>query len=326
MWRPPRGLAWDGQSWSRVVEAPEPEQEADTPAAPARGRAKSPRSGGGRAPASKAGNGHTNGHGNGVAGPPDYRSLAAAPPASPAPPRPPGRAQITAPVRPVPPPVTAPRAVSQRIKRSPKHTLFLVGSAMILILVGVATDIIATNLDRGTPLAAAQTRIAPADLAKKLVGKGFTRDVLPPELAAAPPLRDIFVPGEVPGLVGEATTTTSDQGSTVTIYVFADPVWAQAFFAAPPVPFGCGLCKSMGGATAVPGAGDAATSYVLYRTTTAGGQSWIGTTTYALHGSVVVAGVYFPVNIASPAPTSTDLYEATAYAKAAIGLVGRAGG
>ena len=157
-------------------------------------------------------------------------------------------------------------------------------------------------------------------IAKALAGRQFTRDVVPLELADAAPLHDVFVAGSVPGLVGQTSTTTSDLGGNVTFYVFADPVWAEAFFENPPTAFGCGVCTSMGDATPVQGVGDRATSYILYRKKV-GGQSWIATTTYVLSGSVVVDGLYFPVNVANPSPSPTDLAVATAYTKAALQLL-----
>jgi len=195
------------------------------------------------------------------------------------------------------------------------------------MLVGIGADVLASNLQHGPsyPSSSQPSRLSSSQLAKALIGRGFTRDVIPPELAAAPSLRDVFVPGAIPGLVGQSTTSTSDQGSTVTIYVFADPVWAQSFMANAPPAYGCGVCASMSGATPVPGLGDAATSYVLYRKT-AGGQTWVATTTYAIQGAVVINGLYFPVNIGGTAPSSTDLYVPTAYARAALGLVNRVAG
>ena len=104
------------------------------------------------------------------------------------------------------------------------------------------------------------------------------------------------------------------------LYVFADPVWAEAFFESPPTAFGCGVCTSMGDPTPVQRVGDKATSYVLYRKKV-GGQSWVATTSYVLSGSVVVNGLYFPVNIGNDSPSATDLGVATAYTKAALQLL-----
>jgi hypothetical protein len=59
---------------------------------------------------------------------------------------------------------------------------------------------------------------------------------------------------------------------------------------------------------------------VLYRKQV-GGQSWIATTTYVLSGSVVINGLYFPVNVANSSPSTTDLAVATAYTRAAILLL-----
>ena len=174
----------------------------------------------------------------------------------------------------------------------------------------------------GPPLSLRTGKATPLQIAAALPGRKFTRDVQPPELADAAALRDVFVPGSAPGLIGEASTTTSDLGGTVTFYVFADPVWAQAFFETPPSAYGCGVCTSMSDSATVQGVGDRATSYVLYRKQI-GGQSWIATTTYVLSGSVVINGLYFPVNVSSPEPTATNLAVATAYAKAGLQLVNK---
>ena len=326
MWRPPRGLAWDGQSWSRVVDAPQVEPKADpelfAPPPAVRTRGNGSRSSSVRLPVPAGGNGHH------PAGSTAAYGTVAIPPPPPPPPvapsrRPSGPPQIPAPVRASSAPPPAPRAASRRVQRSSKQTLILVGSAMILMLVGITTDVVATNLNRGSSIATTQSSVKPADLAKKLVGKSFTRDVIPPELAAAPPLRDVFVSGQAQGLVGETTTATAS--GSVTIYVFSDPVWAQAFIATPQIPSGCNLCSSMSDAISVPGVGDTSTSYVLYRTS-GSGKSWVGTATYTRRGEVVIVGLNFPLNTASAAPSDTDRYLPTAYAKAAIGLVSRAGG
>ncbi len=204
---------------------------------------------------------------------------------------------------------------------------WLVAAAMVLVVAGIFSVVIAISLGRpsGDPRSSQASgigtvRLTPIQIAKALAGRQFTRDVVPPELADAAPLHDVLVAGSVPGLIGETSTTTSDLGGNVTFYVFADPVWAEAFFENPPTAFGCGVCTSMGDATPVQGVGDRATSYILYRKKV-GGQSWIATTTYVLSGSVVIDGLYFPVNVANPSPSPTDLAVATAYTKAALQLL-----
>jgi len=205
--------------------------------------------------------------------------------------------------------------------------VWLVAAATALVLVGASSVILTTMLVRpgGALSSQSQPRTGqqiPSQLAAALAGRKFTRDVVPPELADAAPLRDVFVLGSVPGLVGQASTTTSDLGGTVTFYVFADPVWAEAFFEAPPTAYGCGVCTSMDSPTDVKGVGDKARSYVLYRKTL-NGKSWIATTTYVLRGSVVINGLYFPVSVSAPSPSPTDLAVPGAYAKAGIQLLDR---
>jgi hypothetical protein len=208
--------------------------------------------------------------------------------------------------------------------RIASRTTWLVAVAVVLLMAGITSVILATTLMRPsgdqTQSQVRTGRPTSAEVAKALIGRQFTRDVVPPELADASPLRDVYVADAVPGLVGESSTTTSDFGGTVTYYVFADPVWAEAFFENPPTAFGCGVCTSMAGGEPVQGVGDKATSYVLYRKKL-GGQSWIATTTYVLSGSVVVNGLYFPVNVGDTAPSATDLAVATAYTRAAIQLM-----
>lgn len=177
-----------------------------------------------------------------------------------------------------------------------------------------------TNPQSSTGGAQIGTKLSPAELARAMVGKRFTRDVVPPELAEAAPFRDVLVPDSVPGLAGVVSTSTSDLGGTITIYIFSDPAWAEAFIEQPPVAYGCGVCTSMEDASPVVGAGTKATAYVLYRKT-AGGKGWIATTTYVLSGSFVVDGLYYPVNIANPYPTATDSLVPTAYAKAGLQMV-----
>ena len=207
------------------------------------------------------------------------------------------------------------------------RTTWLVAAATVLVLVGISSVILATMLSRPAGLSSSQSQLhtgqrTPMQIAAALTGRKFTRDVVPPELADAAPLRDVFVLGSVPGLIGQASTTTSDLGGTVTFYVFADPVWAEAFFETPPTAYGCGVCTSMDAPTQVNGVGDKAKSYVLYRKTL-GGKSWIATTTYVLRGSVVIDGLYFPVSVSGPSPSATDLAVPSAYAKAGIQLLDR---
>jgi hypothetical protein len=213
--------------------------------------------------------------------------------------------------------------------RMASRTTWLIAVAVVLIMAGIISVILATTLTRpsGDP-GTSQIRTGrptATQIAKTLVGRQFTRDVVPPELADAAPFRDVYVADAVPGLIGQSSTTTSDFGGTVTYYVFADPVWAEAFFENPPSAFGCGVCTSMADPQPVSGVGDKATSYVLYRKKL-GGQSWVATTTYVLSGSVVVNALYFPVNIADTSPSPTDLAVATAYTKAAVQLLNKISG
>jgi hypothetical protein len=223
-----------------------------------------------------------------------------------------------------PAPVALPQARDAR--RPPRRLTWLVAAATVLILVGISSVFLANVLTRpsaggsGTQLATG--RLTPAQIAAALEGRKFTRDVQPPELADAAPLRDVLVAGSVPGLIGQDTTTTSDLGGTVTFYVFADPVWAEAFYETAPQAYGCGVCTAMGDPLSVQGVGDRATSYALYRKQ-AGGKSWVATTTYVLVGSVVIDGLYFPVNVSAPSPSALDRAVATAYTKAGIQLLGK---
>ncbi|TMF39727.1 MAG: hypothetical protein E6I30_02380 [Chloroflexi bacterium] len=194
---------------------------------------------------------------------------------------------------PPPPPADPvyPQAPSN-LRRIPNRTTWLVAAAMVLVVAGIFSVVLAISLGRqsGDPGSSQASgigtvRLTPIQIARALAGHRFTRDVVPPELADAAPLHDVFVAGAVPGLIGESTTTTSDLGGNVTF-----------------------------------GVGDRATSYILYRKKV-GGQSWIATTTYVLSGSVVVDGLYFPVNVANPSPSPTDLAVATAYTKAALQLL-----
>ncbi|HEY6117060.1 MAG TPA: hypothetical protein VI172_13995, partial [Candidatus Dormibacteraeota bacterium] len=210
---------------------------------------------------------------------------------------------------------------------SANRTTWLVAAATVLVLAGISSVFIAMALSRPTGNGAPQSGLhtgqpTAAQIAASLPGRKFTRDVVPPELADAAPLRDVFVLGSVPGLIGQASTTTSDLGGTVTFYVFADPVWAQAFFDSPPTAYGCGVCTSMDSETDVKGVGERAKSYVLYRKTV-NGKSWVATTTYVLRGSVVIDGLYFPVSVSAPSPSETDLAVPGAFAKAGIQLLER---
>ena len=202
---------------------------------------------------------------------------------------------------------------------------WLVAAATVLVLAGVSSVAVAVMLARpngNSPSRSQQAsgRLTPLQIASALEGRKFTRDVVPPELADAAPLRNVYVAGSVPGLIGEASTTTSDLGGTVTFYVFADPVWAEAFYETAPTAFGCGVCSAMGDPTPVQGIGDKATSFVLYRKQV-GGQRWFATTTYALRGSVVVNGLYFPVNVSGESPTAVDRAVPSAYTRAGLALI-----
>jgi hypothetical protein len=224
----------------------------------------------------------------------------------------------------VPAPLALPRASSSGPRPANRKT-WLVAAATVLILVGISSVLVAAILTRpngnGSPTANLPSgHLTPLQIAAALEGRKFTRDVVPPALADSAALRDVFMPGSVPGLIGQVSTTTSDLGGTVTIYVFADPVWAQAFFETPPMAYGCGVCTSMEDPTSVQGVGDKATSFVLYRKQV-GGKSWVATTTYVLRGSVVVNGLYFPVNVSSASPSALDLAVPTAYARAGLQLI-----
>src|SRR5256885_6521282 len=344
MWQPPRGLSWDGQTWVRASEAPvfalhpaEPEPEREPEPEPERQVYISPRESG--SPRSR----------------PRRRARRQAedrrqartpnnPPASSpvrfaAPrfvPEQPRTAPRSGEVVPAPPAASPPQVVlappsrpahpvyaqvASNLQRIPNRMTWLVAAAMVLVVAGIFSVVFAISLGRssGDPGSSQASgigtvRLTPIQIAKALAGRQFTRDVVPLELADAAPLHDVFVAGSVPGLVGETSTTTSDLGGNVTFYVFADQAWAEAFFENPPTAFGCGVCTSMGDATPVQGVGDRATSHVLYRKKV-GGQSWIATTTYVLSGLVVVDGLYFPVNVANPSPSATDLAVATDFTK-----------
>ncbi len=235
----------------------------------------------------------------------------------PPPPAPPAAAR-----KPAPPP-------SPHVRRIFNRASWLVAGSLILLMAGISivelAGMVSPSPNLQTSSGASQTgaKLSPAQLAKALVGKKFTRDIVPPELAQAAPFRDAFVPDSIPGLAGVVSTSTSDLGGTITIYVFSDPAWAEAFIEQPPIAYGCGVCTSMDDASPVVGAGSKATGYVLYRKT-AGGKGWIATTTYVLSGSFVVNGLYYPVNVANPYPTATDLLVPTAYAKAGLQLVSAA--
>jgi hypothetical protein len=199
-----------------------------------------------------------------------------------------------------------------------------------VLLAGVGTYLISRSGPGSAgpnPATSSQTytgTLTPSETAKALIGHRFTRNVVPAELAGAGPFRDVFVDQVIPGLVGQSTTSTSDLGGTITIYVFADPAWANAFYSNPPTAYGCSVCTTMAGGAPVRGVGDRAMSYVLYRKT-AGGQAWVATTTYVLSGPVVINAVYFPVNVANPYPSAIDLALPTDYARAAIQLLNKLG-
>jgi hypothetical protein len=225
---------------------------------------------------------------------------------------------------PAPAPVGAaptPRSVGGSWNR----TIWLIGGALILVVASISTVALASELSQPTPPPASAGvstgNLTPAQIAARLKGRTFTRDVTPPELASAAPLRDVYVQGTVPGLVGELSTSTTDLGTTVTYYVFSDPAWALAFFQAPPIPYGCGICSSMGGGTAVEGVGDQAATYVLYKKTT-GGDTWIATTTYALNGNVVIDALHVPVSNASATPPATDMAAPASCIRPALQILG----
>jgi hypothetical protein len=330
MWHAPSGLAWSGDAWVRSTEdAPPPDLEGsqvlsmhpvstpspETPPEPA------------AAPVPAA---------------------AAVPAAAPVPASAtvPASVPVPAPIRKRPAPASsALEALPQRDPGPPpripaapatgteprsgrtNRITWLVAAATVLVLAGISSVFIAMALSRPTGNGSSQSGLhtgqpTSAQIAASLPGRKFTRDVVPPELADAAPLRDVFVLGSVPGLIGQASTTTSDLGGTVTFYVFADPVWAQAFFDSPPTAYGCGVCTSMDSETDVKGVGDRAKSYVLYRKTV-NGKSWIATTTYVLRGSVVIDALYFPVSVSAASPSQTDVAVPALYAKAGIQLLDR---
>lgn len=214
---------------------------------------------------------------------------------------------------------------SPHTRRLFNRATWLVAGSLILLMAGISVVELAGIFGGSGNQQASQYqlntgRMTPAQIAKALVSKKFTRDVVPPELAQAAPFRDVFVANAIPGLAGEVSTSTTDLGGTVTIYIFSDPAWAQAFFEEPPIAYGCGVCTSMADGEPVVGVGEKATSYVLYRKTSSG-KGWIATTTYVLAGTVVINGLYYPVNVANPYPTATDLSVPSAYGKAGLQLV-----
>jgi hypothetical protein len=328
MWHAPRGLAWSGESWVRSSgDAP--------PATPASAQLLSMPAVGPRAPETPR---------KPAPAPfpaPARRRATVAPPAVEPRPQRDWEARRS-PATPAPPAVeprpqgdweprrspAAPAPAPRKQRSGPANrTAWLVAGATLLILVGISSVFLATMLSRPGGQGPGQSQLrtgqqTPAQIAAALAGRKFTRDVVPPELADAAPLRDVFVLGSVPGLIGQASTTTSDLGGTVTFYVFADPVWAEAFFETPPTAYGCGVCTSMDSPTDVKGVGDRAKSYVLYRKTL-NAKSWVATTTYVLRGSVVIDGLYFPVSVSGPSPSPTDLAVPKAYAKAGIQLLDR---
>jgi len=322
MWRPPRGLAWDGHSW---VQTPDPGPPPPPPPANASAfepvvRVLAPYP---QEPSPRRRRRHST----------------RKPPAElPQPPAVPAAAPVSppAPSMSLPPPPTPPAAAprpapppSPNVRRIFNRASWLVAGSLILLMAGISVvelaGMVGPSTNPQTTSGGSQTgaRLSPTQLAKALVGKTFTRDVVPPELAQAAPFREVFVPDAIPGLAGVVSASTSDLGGTITIYVFSDPAWAEAFIEQPPLAFGCGVCTSMEDASPVVGAGSKATGYVLYRKT-AGGKGWIATTTYVLSGSFVVDGLYYPVNVANPYPTATDLLVPTAYAKAGLQLVSAA--
>ena len=200
----------------------------------------------------------------------------------------------------------------------------MIGGALTLVVLGISTVALASELTQPSPAGPADignAKLTPEQVAKKLVGKQFTRDVSPPELSSTTPLRDVFVEDSIPGLVGETSTSTADLGVTITYYVFHDPEFAQAFFSAPPIPYGCGVCSSIGGGVPVQGLPDRAMTHVLYKKV-AGGQAWIATTTYVLNGAVVINALYVPVSNAGSYPTAYTLAAPVGYLRPALQLLG----
>jgi len=227
-------------------------------------------------------------------------------------------------VPPAPDAVAEPGRATTRL-RGWDRTLWLIGGALVLVVVGVSSLALASEFGQSpqTPGSASVSTgsLTPQQVATKLAGKQFTRDVSPPELASATPLRDVYLPGSIPGLVGQLSTSTPDLGVTITYYVFSDQAWAQAFVSDPPIPYGCGVCSSIGGGVAVQGLGDHATNYVLYKKV-AGGQAWIATTTYVLNGTIVINALYVPVSNAGSYPNAYDLAAPAAYLRPALQLLG----
>jgi len=335
MWKPPRGLEWDGKTWVRAEEEPAEEEEQPAerdvvlpmPIVPPNAGATR------RAP-------RANRISHEAVVPARDRATPPAP-ALPAPPAPrasgrrvgyreprivsqPHPAEPAAAVRPAPRAAPTPTPPA---RRTSKRTTLLIAVALVMVMAGIFSVAVTGTLgrligDQGASQSGAPRTgpLTPVQIAKALKGRQFTRDVVPPELADSAPLRDVFVLDSAPGLIGQASTTTSDLGATVTFYVFSDPLWAEAFVEKPPTPYGCGRCSSVGDPTDVQGVGKKATSYVVYGKKTKG-ESWVATTTYVLSGSVVIAGVYYPFNIANPSPSPTDLSLATAYSKAGLQLL-----
>lgn len=339
MWQPPRGLTWDGQTWVRASNAPvfalhpaEPavELEVQVPArydAPPRRsrrprRARRPAENGlqtrppSNAPLAPAQPATAQPASKRAAAGPRWRDAIAAAPATSAAPR--------QEVLPPPPAHSVYERGPTNLRPITNRTTWLVAAAMVLVVAGIFSVILAmalANRSAGpTASSSGGTTLQPIEIVKALTGHSFTRTVVPPELADSAPLHDVFVAGSAPGLIGEVTTTTSDLGGNVTFYVFADKLWAEAFFEQPPTALGCGVCTAMRDATPVSNVGDKAMSYVLYRNKV-GGENWTATTTYAVSGNVVVNGLYFPVNVNSSSPSATDLAVSTAYAKAALQML-----
>jgi len=301
MWKPPRGLEWDGKTWVRAEEEPAEEEEQ-----PAERDVVLPM----------------------PIVPPNAGATRRAPRANRI------SHEAVVPARALRPEhgvdfliQTLRQAAPNSVTLCALGPLTNIAVALVMVMAGIFSVAVTGTLgrligDQGASQSGAPRTgpLTPVQIAKALKGRQFTRDVVPPELADSAPLRDVFVLDSAPGLIGQASTTTSDLGATVTFYVFSDPLWAEAFVEKPPTPYGCGRCSSVGDPTDVQGVGKKATSYVVYGKKTKG-ESWVATTTYVLSGSVVIAGVYYPFNIANPSPSPTDLSLATAYSKAGLQLL-----
>src|SRR5439155_17867645 len=97
-----------------------------------------------------------------------------------------------------PPPPPADPVYAQtasNLRRSTNRTTWLVAAAMVLVVAGIFSVVLAISLGRqsGDPGSSQASgigtvRLTPIQIAKALAGHRFTRDVVPPELADAAPL------------------------------------------------------------------------------------------------------------------------------------------